>query len=111
MNVSRKRREPISPLGETIDEFHRRQLRDPAYRAAQAKFAVAEHCARALIAHRMKSKQTQRELADQLHMTESMVSRLERGDHVPNIQTLCRIADALGKDLVVSFVEPTQAAV
>lgn len=106
-----KRSEDISPLGQSIDEFHRRQLGDPAYRRARAKFAVAEQCARALIVHRMKTKQTQRELAEQLHMTESMVSRLERGDHIPNVQTLCRIAEALGKDLVVSFADPTPAAI
>jgi hypothetical protein len=29
-------------------------------------------------------------------MTESMISRLERGDHVPSLKTLCRIADAFG---------------
>ncbi len=111
MSVSSKRLGEISPLGETVDEFHLRQLREPAYRRAQAKFAVAEQCARVLIEHRMKTNQTQRDLSTQLGMTESMVSRLERGDHVPNVQTLCRIADALGKDLVVSFAEPTAAAV
>lgn len=73
-----ERLQKASPLGESVDEFHCRQLRDPAYRRAHARFAIAEHCARALIEHRMKTKQTQHELADQLQMTESMVSRLER---------------------------------
>lgn len=111
MRLARKQVESVSPLGRSAEEVHREQLRDPAYRQAHRKFAVAEQCARALIQHRMNTNQTQRELADQLQMTESMVSRLERGDHVPNVETLCRIADALGKDLVVSFAEPIHAAV
>jgi hypothetical protein len=38
-------------------------------------------------------------------MTESMISRLERGDHVPSLRTLCRIADAFGRRLEISFPE------
>jgi len=108
MRASSKRLGDVSPLGETVDEFYLCQLREPAYRRAQAKFAVAEQCARALIEHRMKTTQTQRDLANQLGMTESMVSRLERGNHVPNVQTLCRIADALGKNLSSRLSSPRQ---
>ena len=38
-------------------------------------------------------------------MTESMISRLERGDHVPSLKTLCRIADAFGRRLEIVFHE------
>jgi transcriptional regulator with XRE-family HTH domain len=38
-------------------------------------------------------------------MTESMISRLERGDHVPSLKTLCRIADAFGRHLEIVFHE------
>jgi transcriptional regulator with XRE-family HTH domain len=38
-------------------------------------------------------------------MTESMISRLERGDHVPSLGTLCRIADAFGRHLEIVFHE------
>ena len=55
---------------------------------------VAAECARRLLELRTHTGETQRKLADRLGMTESMVSRLERGDHVPSLATLCRIADA-----------------
>jgi len=38
-------------------------------------------------------------------MTESMISRLERGDHVPSLGTLCRIAEAFGRRLEIVFHE------
>jgi transcriptional regulator with XRE-family HTH domain len=38
-------------------------------------------------------------------MTESMISRLERGDHTPSLRTLCRIADAFDRRLEIVFHE------
>ena len=38
-------------------------------------------------------------------MTESMISRLERGDHVPSLKTLSRIAEAYGRRLEIVFHE------
>ena len=38
-------------------------------------------------------------------MTESMISRLESGEHVPSLATLCRIANAFGRHLEIAFHE------
>jgi transcriptional regulator with XRE-family HTH domain len=66
---------------------------------------IAAQCARQLSALRADSNETQKELAQRLGMTESMISRLERGDHVPSVKTLCRIADAFGRRLEIVFHE------
>ncbi|MBF8299067.1 MAG: cro/C1-type protein [Dehalococcoidia bacterium] len=42
-------------------------------------------------------------LAVRLGMTESMVSRLEGGSHVPSLRTLCRIADVFGRRIEIVF--------
>ncbi|MBV8120001.1 MAG: helix-turn-helix transcriptional regulator, partial [Alphaproteobacteria bacterium] len=55
--------------------------------------SIAVQCARKLLELRTQSGETQRQLAARLAMTESMISRLERGDHTPSLKTLCRIAD------------------
>ena len=47
---------------------------------------------------------TQKQLATRLRMTESMISRLERGDHVPSLKTLCRIADAFDRHLTTDLI-------
>jgi transcriptional regulator with XRE-family HTH domain len=67
--------------------------------------AIAEGCARKLLELRSGAGETQRQLARRLGMTESMISRLERGDHVPSLGTLCRIADAFGRRLEIVFHE------
>lgn len=67
--------------------------------------AVAAQCARLLVALRTAAGETQKQLATRLGMTISMVSRLERGDHVPSVATLCRIAEAFDRRLQIVFHE------
>ena len=71
----------------------------PARRETNDSAALAAHCARKLLDLRAHTQETQKQLAQRLRMTESMISRLERGDHVPSLKTLCRIADAFGRHL------------
>ncbi len=67
--------------------------------------AIAAQCAHRLLELRTHIGETQKQLAKRLVMTESMISRLERGDHVPSLATLCRIADAFGRRLEIVFHE------
>jgi len=64
---------------------------------------LACQCAQKLVALRAGTGETQRQAAARLQMTESMVSRLERGDHVPSLTTLQRIAQAYGCRLEIVF--------
>jgi transcriptional regulator with XRE-family HTH domain len=74
-------------------------------RAANGSIGIAAQCARCLHELRACTGETQKQLAKRLRMTESMISRLERGDHVPSLRTLCRIADAFGRRLEIVFHE------
>jgi DNA-binding XRE family transcriptional regulator len=67
--------------------------------------AVAAQCAHRLLKLRTHTGETQKQLAKRLRMTESMISRLERGDHIPSLKTLCRIADAFDRCLEIVFHE------
>jgi transcriptional regulator with XRE-family HTH domain len=80
---------------------HDRRVNDSA--------ALAAQCARQLLELRADTGETQKQLAARLRMTESMISRLERGDHVPSLKTLCRIADAFGRHLEIVFHEHVHA--
>lgn len=73
--------------------------------AATNNSSVAKECARKLLELRARGGITQKQLAARLRMTESMVSRLERGDHFPSLKTLCRIADAFGRRIEIVFHE------
>ncbi len=96
----------VSPLGSDAAalESLRRQT-DPAYRSERLRRAPYEQIARLVIVHRMKSGLTQKALAAQVGTSESAICRLERGAHAPSVDTLQRIADAFGKDLVVDFAD------
>ena len=76
-----------------------------ANRPANNAEAVAAVCAATLLKLRANTGETQAQLAKRLRMTESMISRLESGGHVPNLRTLCRIADAFGRQLEIVFYE------
>ena len=53
---------------------------------------------------------SQRELAERMGTTQSVISRLEEGGGAKNrIDTLARVAEALGRHLVVSFPEKVPA--
>lgn len=67
--------------------------------------AIAAQCARKLLQLRGLAGETQNQLAARSRMTESMISRLESGKHVPSLKTLCRLADAFGRELEIVFHE------
>ena len=52
---------------------------------------------------RMRAGISQEELARRVGTTKSAISRLESGRHRPNVQTLQRIAQAVGARLVITF--------
>jgi HTH-type transcriptional regulator / antitoxin HipB len=73
-------------------EHHQRKTAH--HRGSNDSAALAAQCAQKLLELRTHTGKTQKQLAVRLRMTEPMISRLERGDHVPSLKTLCRIADA-----------------
>jgi len=78
--------------------------RRPARRLNDSALMAAD-CARRLLELRLATGETQKQLAKRLRMTDSMISRLERGNHVPSLETLCRIANAFGRRLEIVYHE------
>ncbi len=102
----------FSPLGWGTAAAESRRLTDAAYRAERHRRAPFERIARLIISHRMATGLTQKALAAQVGTSESAISRLERGDHSPSVDTLLRLADVFGKELIVDFVAaPDEAPV
>lgn len=59
---------------------------------------------------RTEAKLSQRELATRMGTTQSVISRLEEGGGTGNrVDTLARVATALGRHLVISFPEKVPA--
>ena len=69
------------------------------YRRAKAAYEIAERVRHA----RERRGLTQAELAARIGSTQPALARLEAGGVTPNLDTLHRIAEALGLELVVDL--------
>lgn len=84
--------------------FLEEQLKDPTFRKEWDALEPEYQAARAVIQARIDAEMTQAELAERCGMKASNISRLESGNSVPTIRTLCRIAKGLGKTLRIEIV-------
>ena len=93
-----------SPVGTaTAKARSRRALRSAAYRAEQERLAQFEELARLVIKHRGALGISQEELARRVGTSHSAISRIESGRHKTSVETLQRLAHALGVRFVIGF--------
>jgi transcriptional regulator with XRE-family HTH domain len=72
---------------------------DSPYRRLAFAQTTASAVGIAVLTYRLDHGLSQRALGEQLGMAQPQVARLEDGEHTPTLETLCRIADALGLDI------------
>jgi ribosome-binding protein aMBF1 (putative translation factor) len=89
----------------TWEEVKRERVDSPARRRGYERAGRAIRLAMEIHDLREKRGLSQRELAERLGTTQSAVARLEAGNVSPSLPTLDKVADVLGVQLVVSFVE------
>jgi transcriptional regulator with XRE-family HTH domain len=77
--------------------------RDAQYGAALERLLPYERIARLVIGLRMELGFSQEELARRVGTSASAIARLESGRHRPSVETLRRVARAVGRDLVIGF--------
>ncbi|MDK2821518.1 MAG: hypothetical protein PWP31_1483 [Clostridia bacterium] len=58
---------------------------------------------REIIRLRVEQGLSQKELADKINTKQSAISRLESGEYNPSIEFLAKVANALGKELQITF--------
>ncbi len=85
------------------NELKKEWLKDPEfkklYEDSQPEFEIAK----AIIRARIDNKITQKELAEKMNTTQSVISRVEQGRTSPSIALLKRLATALNTTLQVQF--------
>jgi ribosome-binding protein aMBF1 (putative translation factor) len=90
-------------MATTFKQFKAKVLKNQAikteYTALDAEYAVIK----TIIQHRLKRGWSQSQLADAIGSRQPVISRLERGEGNPSLQTLRRIAKALDLSLTVSM--------
>ncbi len=83
-------------------------LADPEVQAAYQELAPRFAVVRQLIALREQRGWSQRELADRAGMKQPQLARLETGQVEPKLDTLQRLAQAMGCEVHVSFQPASQ---
>jgi DNA-binding XRE family transcriptional regulator len=94
----------VSPVGSTSRAARRlRAARSTEYRAEQERLAPYEALARMVIARRIRYSLTQDQLAERMGTSVSAISRIESGQHRPNVETLEKLGLAFGERFVFGF--------
>ncbi len=80
----------------TWSEVRRRRIEKPAIRASYEKARLAYELGRQVRELRESNGLSQRQLAERMQTTQSVIARLESGGTKPSLTTLERVAAALG---------------
>jgi ribosome-binding protein aMBF1 (putative translation factor) len=87
---------PMATQHYTFEEVLEESLRDPETRAEWDRTQLARDVSIRLLTYRRDRELTQVALAKQLGWTQSVVARLESGEHEPSIATLRHLVERLG---------------
>jgi ribosome-binding protein aMBF1 (putative translation factor) len=90
----------------TWSDLRRRRLEKPAARAGYQDAQLAYELGRQVRDLREAHGLSQRELAERMHTTQSVIARLEAGGSKPSLSTLERVAKAFGASIDIRFRAP-----
>ncbi len=90
-------------MSTTFKQFKTKALKDSVVKAEYEALGPEYEVVKTIIKERVKRGWSQTELAEAIGSKQPVISRLERGDSNPSLQTLSRIAKALDLSLKVSM--------
>lgn len=106
--MSRRQNDASGPQGKVaLDAARSRGGRSAAYRESRDEYAaIRELRKRNWIAAHIRERRfeldlAQEDVANRADTSHSLISKLERGDHVPTIPVLKRILGVLGEELLI----------
>ncbi len=85
------------------DRLFRESMKDPAFKKAYEDLEPEFQIAQAVLDARIKRNLTQKQLAEKIGTKQPAIARLEGMGSVPTINLLKKIAESLGKKLIISF--------
>jgi ribosome-binding protein aMBF1 (putative translation factor) len=87
----------------TVDDLHRKWMKNPKYRHEYDALGEEFSLAAALIKARARAGLTQEQVAQRMKTTQAVIARLEGGGSMPSTRTLEKYAKATGTRLKISF--------
>lgn len=93
-----------SPIGTSVaDDVERKHSKSASYGDAAKQLEPFEQLARVVIMRRAKLGLSQRDLAQRMGTTPSVISRIESGQHRTSPETIRRLAQALDGQALFGF--------
>lgn len=86
-----------------FDRYLNEQMKDPDFKKEWDE-NEARYQLMMVLRARNEEQLTQSELAERTGLRQSNISRIEKGQSMPSIATLAKIAQGLGKRLEIRFV-------
>lgn len=87
-----------------FDTYLKEQMADPAFKKEWDNSELEYQLMMMILKARNEQNLTQSELAKRTGIRQSNISRIEKGQALPSISTLSKIAHGLGKRLQIKFV-------
>lgn len=87
-----------------FDKYLDEQLQNPDFKKEWDENELEYQLMMMILKARNEQNLTQSELAERTGIRQSNISRIEKGQALPSISTLCKIARGLGKRLQIKFV-------
>ncbi len=87
------------------DQVKKQLFQNPEVQKEYDDLKVLYDIKHEIIRLRLEQGLSQKELADKINTKQSAISRLESGEYNPSIEFLTKVANALGKELKISFQE------
>jgi predicted transcriptional regulator len=87
-----------------LQDYLNRQLENPEFAKEWERIKPEYEVMKLLVEARTEQGLTQKELAERTGIRQPNISRLERGQCSPTLDTLSALARGLGKELKVTFV-------
>jgi DNA-binding phage protein len=85
----------------TLEEVFKKASKTKEFKRAYAEEGVRLALAKQLRDVRHTKRMTQKSVADKASMPQSVIARLESGEHSASIATLGKVASALGKQIAL----------
>ena len=87
-----------------FDKYLKEQMTDPEFKKEWDNNELEYQLMMMILKARNEQNLTQSELAERTGLRQSNISRIEKGQVLPSISTLYKIAHGLGKQLEIKFV-------
>ena len=87
-----------------FDRYLKEQMRDPDFKKEWDDHELEYRLMMMVLKARNEQHLTQSELAERTGIRQSNISRIEKGQSLPSIATLNKIAHGLGKELEIKFI-------